>query len=50
VPACAPLAACTRERQKWLTPKEMQFSPRIADHDLDVKLGKVDSLLNEGYR
>jgi translation initiation factor IF-3 len=29
-----------REQKKFETPKEMQFSPRIGDHDLEVKMRK----------
>lgn len=39
-----------RLQQKMATPKEMQFSARIADHDLEVKMRKVTEWLEQGYR
>eukprot|EP00878_Enallax_costatus_P027312 GHUV01029384.1.p1 GENE.GHUV01029384.1~~GHUV01029384.1.p1 ORF type:complete len:309 (+),score=65.91 GHUV01029384.1:812-1738(+) len=35
---------------KFNTPKEMQFSTRIGDHDLEFKLKKVLEFLEDGYR
>eukprot|EP00879_Flechtneria_rotunda_P021200 GHRR01022333.1.p1 GENE.GHRR01022333.1~~GHRR01022333.1.p1 ORF type:complete len:233 (+),score=63.95 GHRR01022333.1:482-1180(+) len=39
-----------RRQEKLSTPKEMQFSARIADHDLEVKLKKVTGFLEQGFR
>ncbi|KAF8065606.1 infC [Scenedesmus sp. PABB004] len=39
-----------RAAAKLATPKEMQFSARIADHDLEVKLRKVTAWLEQGAR
>ncbi|WIA21372.1 hypothetical protein OEZ85_000591 [Tetradesmus obliquus] len=39
-----------RQQQKLSTPKEMQFSARIGDHDLEVKMRKVAGWLDLGHR
>lgn len=39
-----------RLKEKMAAPKEMQFTARIADHDLEVKLRKVNGFLEDGYK
>lgn len=39
-----------RIKKKLEEPKEIQFSHRIADHDLEIKLRKARELLTAGYK
>ncbi|GBF94372.1 translation initiation factor IF-3 [Raphidocelis subcapitata] len=39
-----------RLRQKLATPKEVQFTARIGDNDLEIKLRKVNEFLEDGLK
>lgn len=39
-----------RKKETKVTTKEMRFTPRTADHDLQIKTNKIKEFLDEGHR